>query len=59
MKKGSRRGKGEFRLGWRLRFRLHEECVDEEGFKERESRSHMWRVQPGLEIRVWVYMKNV
>jgi hypothetical protein len=30
------------------------ECVHEEGFKERESKAHLWRVQPGLKLRVWV-----
>jgi hypothetical protein len=49
MKKGSSREKAEltcggFSLEWRLGFRLYEECVHEEGFKERESRAHRWRV---------------
>jgi hypothetical protein len=38
----------------RLGFGLYEECVHEEGLKERESRAQVWRVQPGMEIRVWV-----
>jgi hypothetical protein len=54
MKKGSRREKAEltcggFSLEWRLGFGLYEECVHEEGFKERESRAHRWRVEVWIE----------
>jgi hypothetical protein len=59
MKKGSRREKAEltcggFSLEWRLGFGLYEECVHEEGFKEREKAELTGGgLQPRLKLRDW------